>query len=287
MGKLLGPTALIFVKISRCNEEQRRNYSDRKTNKGIVRTNNAIVEVHIRGSLQTIDLTTGRIFSAHLIEVTRDAQNHSDDGIPEFPSQELVRDAAINAAAHEASTFFVKWAEQKRLYFFNGKECNLNRAFAMLKAGDIEGTVRQSEENVGACKSWPKVKDSNVAHAYYNAGLSYMLVNEHAKAISYLTESERLKGGDIVTQTIIQANRSAKLAVEMQSVTEKTEKFEQAQAEMKARAPQAPGPSGPTGARPALESVEERLKKLDGLFKKGLITKQEFEAKKTEILKDI
>jgi tetratricopeptide (TPR) repeat protein len=291
MGKLLGPTALIFVKISRCSAEKRRNYSDSKTSKGgIVRTYNAIVEMHIRGSLQTIDLTTGRIFSASPIVEDSALKNHSTEGQPEFPSEEMVRDSAIGLAAYNASTMFVKWVERRQLYFFNDKDCNLARAFAMLKAGDIDGTVRQSEENVVACKSWPKVKDSNLAHAYYNAGLAYLLVNEHAKAMSYLTESEKLKGGDIVTQTIIQANKSARLEAEMQRVAEKTEKFEQAQANVKAVSQQAPSPgsaSGPAGSKASSESVEERLKKLDALFKKGLITKEEFEAKKIEILKDI
>jgi tetratricopeptide (TPR) repeat protein len=289
MGKLLGPTALIIVKISRCSTEQRRNYSDAKaSNGGVVRTYNAIVEMHIRGYLQTTDLTTGKIFAASPIVEDAGLSNHSTEGQPEFPSEESVRDSAIGRAAHYASTMFVKWAEQRQLYFFNDKDCNLARAFAMLKAGDIDGTVQQSEENVVACRSWPKVKDSNLAHAYYNAGLAYLLVNEHEKAMSYLTESEKLKGGDIVTQTIIQANKSARLEAEIQRVAEKTEKFEQAQANMKAASQQAPNSaSGPAGSKASTESVEERLKKLDALFKKGLITKEEFEAKKIEILRDI
>lgn len=39
-------------------------------------------------------------------------------------------------------------------------------------------------------------------------------------------------------------------------------------------------------AQPA-ESVEERLRKLEDLYKKGLITKEEYEKRKAEILKDI
>ena len=39
-----------------------------------------------------------------------------------------------------------------------------------------------------------------------------------------------------------------------------------------------------TSARPA-ESAEERLRKLDDLLKKGLITKTEYDAKRAEILK--
>jgi Short C-terminal domain len=38
---------------------------------------------------------------------------------------------------------------------------------------------------------------------------------------------------------------------------------------------------------PARVSVEERLRQLNDLFKKGLISKQEFDAKKAEIFKEL
>lgn len=289
MGKLLGPTALIFLKISRCNTEQRRNYSDQNNYQGgITRTFHAIIQIHIRGSIQTVDLTTGRIFSASPIVADAGLQNNATGGEPEFPSEDAVRDTAIQQASFDASTMFVKWNEQKALYFFNDKDCNLAQAFQLLKSGDFDGTVRQSEENIATCKTWPKVKDSNMAHAYYNAGLAYLLINDHVKAMSYLTESEKLKGGDIVTQTIIQANNSARLEAEMRRVAVKTEQFEQAQSSMKAASDQAGNNGqGAGGQKTPTLSVEERLKKIDDLFKKGFITKEEFDAKKAEILKDI
>lgn len=46
--------------------------------------------------------------------------------------------------------------------------------------------------------------------------------------------------------------------------------------------------SGTATAKPQpSESVEERLRKLEDLYKKGLITKEEYEKRKAEILKDI
>jgi hypothetical protein len=289
MGKLLGPTALIFVKISRCSTESRRNYTDTNNYNGTyTRTFHAIVDMHIRGSLQTVDLTTGRVFSASPISEDSELDNHAVGGEPEFPSEDSVRDAAIEHAAFDASTMFVNWTEQKQLYFFNDKDCNLSTAFELLKASDFDGTVRQSEENIETCKTWPKGKPSNMAHAYYNAGLANLLVNNNAKAMEYLEESEKLKGGDIVTQTIVEANNSARLDAEMRRVAQRTEQFEQQQAEMKAASQTASGTSSSApGATHSQLSVEDRLKKLDDLFKKGLITKDEYEAKKSEILKDI
>jgi hypothetical protein len=43
----------------------------------------------------------------------------------------------------------------------------------------------------------------------------------------------------------------------------------------------------PSAAAPAAESAEERLRKLDDLLKKGLITKAEYDAKRAQILKDM
>jgi len=281
MGKVLGPTALIFVKVSGCRGEQHRDFTEHKNHKGEVeRTNRATVEVHLRGSVQTIDLATGRIFSANPIVEDSVLVNESKDGQPDFPPENAVRDDAIQRAATDASTMFINWTEQKQLYFFNDKDCNLNVAFSLLKANDFDGTIRQSEQNIVACKTWPKVKDSNMAHAYYNAGLAYLLVNEHEKAMAYLTEAQRLKGGDIVAETITQAENSARLEAEMRSVAERTEKFEQSQAD-------APFAAPPASSNASPDSAEERLKKLDSLYKKGLISKQDYEAKKAQILKGL
>jgi hypothetical protein len=43
----------------------------------------------------------------------------------------------------------------------------------------------------------------------------------------------------------------------------------------------------PAGKAVPAESAEERLRKLDDLLKKGLITKDEYQTKRAEILKDM
>lgn len=131
------------------------------------------------------------------------------------------------------------------------------------------------------------MKNNTLAHAYYNAGLANLLVNQHAKAMSYLHESETLRGGEIVTETIAEASRSARLAVEMQRVEQRTANFEKAQSVAKTREAAPPPAAPPDSSKASAEPIEERLKKLDALFKKGLITKEEFASKKTEILRQL
>jgi hypothetical protein len=294
MGKLLGSTALIFVNISNCDTERRRNFTDSRG----VHTNNAIVDMHIRGTLQTIDLATGRIFSAAPIVQDAELINSSDKGLPEFPPEQAVRDRAIGAAAYDASTMFVQWTEQKKLYFFNDKECNMNVAYALLRANDFNGTVRQSEDNITACKTWPKLKNDSLAHAYYNAGLAYLLINDNQRAMAYLTQSAQMKGGDIVTQTIAEATKSAELDAEMRRVADRTDRFEQDQANAQAQAQanaqvqanaqataQAQAAASQDNVAPG--SPEDRLARLTTLYRKGLITKQDYDTKKAAILKEM
>ena len=287
LGKLLGPSALVFVKVTRCKAEQKKTYKDYKTTQGkLIRHHYATTAMHIRGTFQTVDLATGKIFVASPLTIDREDTNNSDEGWPEFPSEDIVRDQAIKGAVFEASTFLVPWREQKALYFFNDKECDLNQAYSALKANDIPGALERSEQNLTVCKDASKLKNNTLAHAYYNAGLANLLVNQHAKAMSYLHESETLRGGEIVTETIAEASRSARLAVEMQRVEQRTANFEQAQSAAKTREAAVPAAS-PDTSKASAEPIEERLKKLDALFKKGLITKEEFESKKTDILRQL
>jgi len=291
MGKVLGSTALIFVKVSGCNTERKRNATDSRG----VHTNNAILDIHIRGTLQTIDLATGRIFSAAPIIEDGELINSSDRGFPEFPPEQELRDKVIGLAAYDASTMFVQWSEQKKLYFFNDKECNMNVAYTLLKANDFNGTVRQSEDNIAACKTWPTLKKDSLAHAYYNAGLAYLLINDNQHAMAYLTQSAQLKGGDIVTQTIAEATKSAELDAEMRQVADRTDRFEQDQANSQAQA-QADAQAQANAQAQAVAasqdnvapgSPEDRLARLTALYKKGLITKQDYDIKKAAILKEM
>ena len=49
----------------------------------------------------------------------------------------------------------------------------------------------------------------------------------------------------------------------------------------------APEPTAETIEREAEETVEQRLKKLDDLYQKQLITQEEYNTKRQDILKDI
>ena len=89
-----------------------------------------------------------------------------------------------------------------------------------------------------------------------------------------------MKGGDLVAEAIALADLSVRLEAESQQVAERTKAFER-EHESGAAASQ------PEPAKSPSATVQDRLIKLNELLKQGLITQQEFDAKRAEILKNL
>lgn len=220
LGKLLGPTALISIKVYRCSTDQQSLVSKGVTNK-IKFVSKTTAE--LRGSVRTIDLTTGKIFRPLPLEETVPKQHSSAEGPPEFPSRVQVEDEAIKRGAQKAGRLFVPWTDPRKVVFFDDEDCQLKTAFRLLKAGDIGKALEHSLQNLEQCKSSAK-KPKVVAHAYYNAGLLYLLREEYDKAAEYLQEAIR-NGGAKQAESTLQEARSAKmLAAEIKRVEQMTDK---------------------------------------------------------------
>jgi hypothetical protein len=318
MGKILGPSVLLFVSIPRLHAEQKPLHSDWKDNKGFVhRTHISRTQVFARGSVRAVDLATGRIFAAKTLTAQPSRENKVEDQCcAEFPPEDEVVDAALNDLVGQAQRLFLPWQEQTDLYFFDDKDCNLKTAHAFMKAGNVDAALQQSLTNVEACKALPKVKDKNLFHANYNVGMGYFASGQFDKALEYLNAAQLAKTADITTESIGECMRAKALATEMQRVEERVALDATVGASRRAEAPAAAAPAPPPaarGARPAPPkvvggrpappppasaapaaasdragaSVEERLQKLDALLKKGLITKADYDAKKAELLKEL
>ena len=283
LGRILGPTAFIFVKAQRCTSEQQPLREVQRGEDGssrylyISRT-----RAFVRGSVQTVDLTTGRVFSAQTLEATPVRDNRSYSGQPEFPPGVQMIDESLRSLAEQARRMYVPWTETKEVYFYNDGDCGLKQAYELLKAGSVDAALERSEANLAACRAQPKVKQSTLSHALYNAGVMQMLALKYDQARKYLNEAAELKGGDIVNETIAECEAAEKLARAMQQV-------EQRSIAMNSARP--PVPAAPEGTvappEPAKSTVEQRLRSLGDLYQKGLITKEDFDKRKAEILKEI
>ncbi len=286
LGRILGPTAFIFVKAQRCTSEQQPLREVQRAEDGssrylyISRT-----RAFVRGSVQTVDLTTGRVFSAQMLEASPVRDNRSYSGQPEFPAGVQLIDDSLRALAEQARRMYVPWTETKEVYFYNDGDCGLKQAYELLKAGSVDAALARSEANLVACREQPKIKQSTLSHALYNAGVMEMLARNYDSAKKHLNEAAELKGGDIVSETIAECEAAEKLARAMQQVEARSLAMNNTSPSAPAAAP-APRPAAPP-AEPVKPTVEQRLRSLGDLYQKGLITKEDFDKRKVEILKEI
>ncbi len=283
LGNAIPPTVLIMVNVDSCEQEKHADYTDSKVDDKDVRTYNSTLITHVRGTLQAEELSTGRVFSAFPLDMDPALATHSTEKQPEYPSSADARDDAVVQVAQVASQALLPWTESRSVYFFNDKECNLGDAYKLFKSGDIAGALKLSQNNVEPCKTWPKAKDTNQAHALFNVGIAQLALNQPQAALDTLQQSQQIKGGFMVKEAITAAQDALRISAEYQQAVADSAQFDQQQS---AQAPTQPAPPIP-GRTAAPTSVEDRLKRLDALYKQGLISKEDYDAKKAEILKDL
>ncbi len=222
IGKILGPAALVFVKVSRCESQQDRLSEDRKTydkNRPVVRVSIARTRSFFKATVQTVDLATGRVFAVKTIDADAGRQNESPTGRPEFPAEFDVRDVSLQTASAQIHRLFFPWTETKKLIFFDDKEatCNLKSAYQLLKAGDQLGTLQASEDNLETCRALTTSKPKTAGHAYYNLGMAHFILNDFTQAIENFREAAKLRPGDIVNQAIAATQEAQQYADTMRA----------------------------------------------------------------------
>jgi tetratricopeptide (TPR) repeat protein len=305
LGKLLGPSALVYVKVERCTPQQTRLYNDEKDYKGTVtRYFLSKTQVFLNGSIQTVDLTTGKMLSAQTFESDPQRTNSATNGQPEFPPEPEVMNEAIVGAVGQVHRMFFPWSEGRRLTYHDDGDCHLKEAYMLAHGNDFQGALQQSEANATECESG-RHKDKVVARAYYNLGLSYMLVGQFGKAMPMLEKALSLKGAPEAAKAMADCRETERYAAELEDFKRRAAAEPPSPPLPAVNIPQNTAPSAPpapaaaaaqtaspppaqTPASPATKlSITDRLKQLNDLYKQGLITKQQYDAKKAEILKQL
>ncbi len=228
IGKIIGPSAMISIKVLRYQTEQKDNLfvdekkRDYKTKKDYIeRAYIARTTVFLKVSIQTTDLTTGKIFTARVLDYSPSLENKSYKGKPELPSEIEVQDLALKYLGSDVHRMFFPWEEYTDLYFMDDKDGGLKEAFKALKAGYIDEAFDLSKKNLEFVKNTPQLKDKILAHAYYNMGMMYFIKNMYDQAIDNFQASQRIRPGSIVTESINECNRANALASELQRVDDK------------------------------------------------------------------
>lgn len=302
LGKIVGAAALVFVRVDECNPERTHLNNTQNLFNGQTQTTFiSKTRISLEASIQTDDLTTGKVMEAKTLKSAPDQEASSPQGYPEFPPVDVVRDTAMQSVAQQVYQLFFPWTQQVQLPFYSDKDCGLREEFDLFKRGDHEGALKLSLSNLDQCKAGRKTKEKTLARAYYDAGVAYFAAGDYQDAQTYLHQAMESKGADAVAQ-------AASAVGQAQSGAEEVAAYRKRAAQVPApspipmgppsasAAPVNPGPPPATvqpqavnaasGSTPKL-SVEQRLKQLDELLKKGLITRKDYDAKKAEILKSL
>lgn len=300
LGKILGPSALILVTVDDCSQEKSPTHSDQRNvlNNQVVRTFISTTRYTLEGSLRVVDLTTGQIKGSHNFESKQQKQSTATDGQPEFPEADDVKDMALQDAGRQIHNMFFDWAETPQVIFYDDKDCGLKQVYEMYKGGDINGAQQMADKGVEQCKSEAK-KEKALDRASYDSGLLLCLQKHYAKSSELFASAMQGKGADAAPGTSAICQRA-------QSGDQQVQAHDQLMAQLpdpqpiSSQAASAPAPRAESQsfqpsaaskvAAPAASAtmpVEQRLKQLDDLLKKGLITKKEYDQKRATILATI
>jgi hypothetical protein len=305
LGRILGPSALIVVTVDDCRADR-----DQLINKQqAFLSNNAAVtflsktRYALEGSIRVVDLTNGKLLGSHNFESKPEKSNQSQQGYPEYPPVDELKDEAMEAVKSQIHGMFFPYGNVTNLVFYDDKDCDLKLVYEMYRNGDHDGAFHSIDQKLEQCKSGGGKKDKTLARAYYDAGVLHCVFKDYDAADANFRSAMDGKGADAVP-TASAACQQARAA------ESQLKAYRQREAQIPAPAPIAsPAPvvaAGPApNAAPAppsqaasnsgtappppnsAPSVEDRLKKLDSLYKRGLITKPDYDKKKAEILKDL
>lgn len=291
LGRSLGPGALLVLNVTRCETEKKPGYRDQDDGeKGVRRTFIATTRAELKGSLQVVDLTTGRVLRAEPFESLPSRQVELEGRKPEFPPEnELLDEAIADVVNNQVRRLFFPWNETLELIYYDDSECGMKHAHQLLKAGDTAGALQQSLKAVEACKATPGIKPKYVGRAHYNVGMSYFLLGDYDRALASFEETVRLNPGNIVAEAIAECRRARQTRADLQQYEERAndEAGRGEPAATSAAGAQGNGRSGATSPGKPAASPEERLERLRQLYTKGLINKTEYETKKAEIIREM
>lgn len=280
LGELVGAQALLFIKILDCRTARDQDaYTDKKGRTTYTYTTQGT----LIGSMRVIDLSTGRVLAAPRYEGRGEMK--SNDG---YPDPHAVMEGAERQAAQSIRQALLPWEEKKSLVFFSDTQCNLKAASVLLKSQDVDGALKQSEENLAACTTDSKIKPSTLARAYYNLGVLQFIREDYEAAIGNLTNAQKLDSGSTFVSALADCRKAKDFAAQLATYNE-----DAATSDLTAATSEANQKGSTLKDKPAQKaqsvdlSVEERLTKLNELLRKKLITQDEYNQRRTAIIDGI
>ncbi len=162
-------------------------------------------------SVRAVDLTTGTVFSARVLEHRPEETFKSSEGPPEYPSEYDVLNEAYALVVRDVHRMFLPWTEPRELVFFNDKKCGLKNAHQAMKNSNFERALEISLRNVEVCEADPRTKEKLLGQAYYNVGMSHLILGQPDEALEALHRSAELRPGGIVEEAIADTEQARAL----------------------------------------------------------------------------
>lgn len=287
LGRLLGSPVLVMINVHNLKVTRTPHSTTKaewKDSKGklhpAVTTYISRTQVDYSASIQAVDLATGRVFSQQRIAVAPSREQSSEEGQPEYPSETEVRELAIDQAKIQVHRMLLPWVETRKLIFYDDREYGMKDAYKRLKLKDVLGALAESQKALSLAKADANAKPKFLGHANYNVGICHFILGDYASALPYLKAARATDAEHkIYRQAASECERAIQLSEEMARVEQRSVRLAPP-SETLSQPPA--GSAGNLGG-----TIEERLERLKGLLKKGLITQQEYDKRRAEILSEL
>lgn len=217
LGEILGTAALVFGRTTRCNVTadvlQGRSKGLLGGGKTVI-TNR--VRAYIGASLQIVELSTAKIYSARVYEGKTETSYESSTGVPETPDKDVELSKAYEDIIRQFSKTVLPWTETVELVVYDDDQWNLKVGARHVKLGDFEQAAavfrKAVDENAGNSAADLKL----LSKAYYNLGVAFMYSGRATEALPILNKSLGLRQTGITEDAITTCKKIIELEKEAQ-----------------------------------------------------------------------
>ncbi len=277
LGRALGPVVLLTVHVNRAEFKHQESSKDTKDKEGklTATTHTLTTTLNFEADLQVVDGTTGKVLGVAQIREMPVVSVSSDKGRPTPPDEHVLRRKAFDVALDRVLKLLLPWSETTKQIYFDDKAYRMDQAATLMKANDFQGAHKLAESGAVEAEADAAGEAKLRARAVYNLGVVAFAQGNPGSAIQKFRRAlEILPDAGIFKDALKEAQR----AVEVRATYDRYQRS----ADLTAHTANRPRPSSDKARTP-----EERLEDLERLWKKGLLSEDEYRTKRAEILKSL
>ncbi|MBI4912656.1 MAG: hypothetical protein HY823_07955 [Acidobacteria bacterium] len=264
--------ATLLVDVHRARVSRTNTTKESKDSKGTVTvTRTATTTLEFSATLQILG-GDGKLLQSLKFEESPHLSKESTSGVPAHPGETELRRGVHGRVKDRIFRLLFPWPEILRITFFDDDAYGMDKAHARLRDRDPKGALEWARRGDAEATADRGGKAKYRERAKYNLGAAHMVLGDFEAAIPRLQEARDMNPeASIFRETLQECLRARDTQA----------------AYLRWQSKAAANPPKKTGAEARKPSVEQRLEELDRLRKKGLITEQDFQRRKEELLREI